>query len=218
MPAGPCVVLAVSDTGTGMDAATRRRVFEPFFTTKGPGKGTGLGLSTVYGIVQQSGGAIEVESAPGRRHDVPVFLPRPSRPPAPSPPAPAGGPDAARRRSCWSRTRRASGARPRQLIAAGYTVLDAAEAPRPSLAARARVPIHLLLTDVVMPQMSGPELAARFVAIRPNTRVLYVSGYTDDAVGKHGVLAPGIAFLAKPFTSAQLGRKVREVLDGPVES
>ena len=221
MPAGPCVVLEVGDTGTGMDETTRLRVFEPFFTTKGPGKGTGLGLATVYGIVRQSGGAIEVESAPGRGTTFRLFLPLAESAARPEPsPAPAGGADAGRETIVLLEDEtdvREMAAR--QLTARGYRVLGAAKGTEAlEIAARHDGPIDLLLTDVILPQMSGPEVAARFAAIRPAARVLYVSGYTDDAVGEHGVLAPGIAFLAKPFTSAQLGRKVREVLDGPVES
>jgi signal transduction histidine kinase/ActR/RegA family two-component response regulator len=217
MPAGPCVVVEVSDTGVGMDEATRLRVFEPFFTTKEPDKGTGLGLATVYGIVRQSGGAIEVESVAGQGTTFRLFLPcaDPAERLEPPPPAPVGEADTGDETILLLEDE--TGVREmaeRQLTVRGYRVLAVAKcAEALELAEQHDGPIDLLLVDVVLPQMSGPEVAARLGTLRPAAKVLYVSGYTDEALGEHGVLAPGIAFLAKPFTSAQLGRKVREVLD-----
>jgi signal transduction histidine kinase len=221
MPAGPCVLLEVRDTGVGIDEATRLRIFEPFFTTKESGKGTGLGLATVYGIVRQSGGAVEVESEPGQGTAFRLFLlcADPVERPA-QPPAVIGGPDTGDETILLLEDE--AGVREmaeRQLTARGYRVLAVAKCTDAlELAERLDGPIDLLLTDVVLPQMSGPEVAARLGALRPGVKVLYVSGYTDDALDGHGVLGPGISFLAKPFTSAQLGRKVREVLDDPSAS
>ncbi len=213
--AGRYVMLAVSDTGTGMDAETRAHVFEPFFTTKEAGKGTGLGLATVYGIVKQSGGYIWMYSEPGRGTTFKVYLPRIDAPPE------------ARRRAAPAVTRGSETVlvvedeapvrrmTERMLRAAGYGVLSAAsgaEALALDDATLARV--GLLFTDVVMPGMSGRELANRLLARAPRLRVLFTSGYTDDAIVHHGVLDPGTAFIEKPFTAAQLTRKIRSVLDG----
>jgi signal transduction histidine kinase/CheY-like chemotaxis protein len=217
MPAGPCVVLEVQDTGTGMDEATRLRIFEPFFTTKEAGKGTGLGLATVYGIVRQSGGAIEVESASGAGTTFRLFLPCVDAAERPVlPPAAAGDPDTGDETILLLEDEGSvRELAERQLTDRGYRVLAVAKcAEALELAEQHDGPIDLLLTDVVLPQMSGPEVAERLGVLRPAVKVLYVSGYTDDALGGHGVLGPGIALLTKPFTSAQLGRKVREVLDG----
>ena len=204
-----------------MDEATRLRIFEPFFTTKEPGKGTGLGLATVYGIVQQSGGAIEVESAPGQGTTFRLFLPcvdpaeRPALLPAPARDADTGDETILLLEDETAVREMAE----RQLTARGYRVLAVAKCTEAlELAEQHDGPIDLLLTDVILPQMSGPEVAARLGVFRPAVKVLYVSGYTDDALDGHGVLGPGIAFLAKPFTSVQLGRKVREVLDDPSAS
>jgi CheY-like chemotaxis protein len=221
MPAGPCILLEVRDTGVGIDEATRIRIFEPFFTTKESGKGTGLGLATVYGIVQQSGGAVEVESEPGQGTTFRLFLPCADPVERPVlPPASTGDPDTGDETILLLEDE--TGVREmaeRQLTARGYRVLAVAKCMEAlELAERHAGPIDLLLTDVILPQMSGPEVAARLGAVRPGVKVLYVSGYTDDALDGHGVLGPGIAFLAKPFTSAQLGRKVREVLDDPSAS
>jgi PAS domain S-box-containing protein len=213
---GRYVVLAVSDSGCGMDEETRAHLFEPFFTTKGPEKGTGLGLATVYGIVQQSGGHIDVESAPGRGTTFRIYLPRSkaSLPPeeAEAARADAGSgdetvllvEDEAAVRSFLARTLRIN----------GYTVLEAgggAEALR--LVEGHAGPIQLLVTDVVMPGMSGRQLAERLTALRPEVRVLFLSGYTDDAVIHHGGSGVGLAFLQKPFAPDVLARKVREVLE-----
>jgi PAS domain S-box-containing protein len=214
---GPTVVLAVSDTGTGMDEATRARIFEPFFTTKEQGKGTGLGLSTVYGIVQQSDGGISVHSAAGRGTTFRIYLPRveESVEIAPTPEAPmrAGGGTETVLLVEDEDELRAVVLETLQLY--GYTVLEAGHGGEAMLMAeRYPGPIHLLLTDVVMPTMSGADLARRLAAVRLEMKVLFVSGYTDDAIVHHGVLEPGTAFLEKPFNPEQLVRRVREVLSG----
>jgi CheY-like chemotaxis protein len=266
-PAGPHVLLEVTDSGTGMDAATQAHLFEPFFTTKEPGKGTGLGLSTVYGIVEQSGGSMTVETEVGRGTTFRIYLPQVATPaaavaeihPAPAtmpaaptisvaPPSPAVLPlrqftlvpptplrpepfpaaaaplepaivsetppvrsetillveDALRVRAVV-----------REILEMnGYNVLEARHgAEAIEISERHRGPIHLMVTDVVMPRMSGRELAQRLQPVRPDMRVLYMSGYTDDAIVRHGVLGAGMAFLSKPFTPDALALKVREVLE-----
>jgi PAS domain S-box-containing protein len=214
---GPQVMLAVSDTGHGMDRQTQARIFEPFFTTKEPGKGTGLGLSTVYGIVKQSGGYIMVYSEPGRGSAFKVYLPRveedveaPGREVAAAPPRPA-----ASETVLLAEDEGALRAIIREILEdGGYTVL---EGPTPdealSVAHAHQGPIQLLLTDVVMPRMSGRELARQVAALRPELKVLYMSGYTDEAVTQNSVLEPGAEFVQKPFTADALLRKVRRVLD-----
>jgi PAS domain S-box-containing protein len=228
---GPYVMLEVSDTGGGMDAETRSRLFEPFFTTKEQGKGTGLGLSTVYGTVQQSGGHISVESEPGRGSTFTVYLPRVAptlgasepRRPAETPAAPPGGPAGETRLTpgrgetilLVEDAQRVRAVVREILEMSGYAVLEARHgAEALEVSNQHAGPIHLLVTDVVMPQMSGRELAQRLATLRPDVKVLYMSGYTDDAIVRHGVLASGIAFLSKPFTPDALALKVREVLDG----
>jgi PAS domain S-box-containing protein len=235
---GEYVVLEVSDTGVGMDSETQTHLFEPFFTTKPQGKGTGLGLSTVYGIVKQSGGHIWLDSEPGKGATFRVFLPRVEetaevfarggsgqqeagatvRDEAPAGELRLTGP----RRETVLLVEDAK--RVRQVVREilemnGFEVLEArqgAEALR--ISARHQGPIHLMLTDVVMPEMSGRELAQRLMPLRPDMRVLYMSGYTDDAIVRHGVLDAGIAFIAKPFTPDGLAAKVRDVLDSPAGS
>jgi len=216
LPPGDYACLAVTDSGAGMDESTQAHLFEPFFTTKEVGKGTGLGLATVYGIVKQSGGYIWVYSEPGRGTTVRVYLPRvpgAAEPPLPAPELPAlrGGhetvllvEDAAPVRTLARRS----------LEACGYTVLDAADGPSAiELSARHAGAIAVLVTDVVMPGMSGRELAERLAPTRPEMKVLYTSGYTDDAMVRQGVLNAGVAFLQKPFVPDSLARKVRDVLD-----
>ena len=212
---GPYVLLAVSDNGTGMDEATRQRLFEPFFTTKATGQGTGLGLSTVFGIVQQSGGSMDVYSEAGQGTTVKVYLPRIDQP-----------------ASLESEKDQLTAARGTETILVvedddmvrnlvretlereGYKVLDAAgpvDARRES--EHHKGAIQLLITDVVMPKGSGRELADQLVRRRPKMKVLYMSGYTDTAIVNSGLLQQEVAFLQKPFTPAALNAKVREVLE-----
>jgi len=213
---GRYVMLSVSDTGMGMTPEVREQAFEPFFTTKEKGKGTGLGLSTVYGIVKQSGGYIWVYSAPGQGTAVKIYLPRVEEE------ADAllrrGSPDSIPR---GSETVLVVEDEPsvRTLAAhilrdQGYRVLEAGEGEEALRVAQEHLAeIHLLLTDVVMPRMGGKELADRLKTLRPRVKVLFVSGFPDDAIAQHGILAPSIAFLQKPFSPATLAQKVREVLD-----
>src|SRR4029077_10309765 len=220
MPAGDYACLAVADTGVGMDETTQAHLFEPFFTTKEVGKGTGLGLATVYGIVKQSGGYIWVYSERGRGTTVKVYLPRVPGV-AEAPPLAAAAPAPREGRGGHETVLLVEDAAPvralarRSLEAHGYRVLDASDGPRAlELSARHGAPIDLLVTDVVMPGMSGRELAERLAPVRPGMKVLYTSGYTDDAMVRQGVLTAGVAFLQKPFVPDSLARKVREVLDG----
>jgi two-component system cell cycle sensor histidine kinase/response regulator CckA len=265
-------MLEVSDTGTGMDANTQAHLFEPFFTTKEQGKGTGLGLSTVYGVVEQSGGSIAVDTELGRGTTFRIYLPKveaPAQPrespvaPAtrfptarPAAPAPtvAGAPSAAVASPTPPRVPQAPAAQVSGVPAAptpgfplaapeatpsraetillvedalrvravvreilemsGYHVLEARHgAEALEISERHQGPIHIMVTDVVMPQMSGRELAQRLAPVRPDMKVLYMSGYTDDAIVRHGVLGAGMAFLSKPFTPDALAAKVREVLE-----
>ena len=215
---GPHVMLSVSDTGTGMDAETRAHLFEPFFTTKEVGKGTGLGLATVYGIVKQSGGCISVYSEVGSGSTFKVYLPVTS---APVESRPSALPPRARRRG-WETvllvedepTVQAIGVR--ILRAAGYVVLAATHGKEALAVAEAHDgEIHLLFTDVVMPEMGGRDLSEHLRALRPGLRVLFSSGYTDSAVVHHGVIDADVAFLPKPYTAVTLTEKIREVLDAP---
>ena len=216
-PPGSYVHLAVSDTGTGLTAETRAHLFEPFFTTKELGKGTGLGLATVYGIVKQNGGFIYVDSEPGQGTTMRVYLPPAVGPISTDASAVASGPGGGTETVLLVEDEAAvrQFAR-RALEASGYAVLvapDGAEAL--SLAERHAGPIHILLTDVVMPGMAGPELARRLAAKRPSLRVLYCSGYTDDATVLDGVREAGTPFLQKPFAPEDLVQKLREVLSAP---
>ncbi len=213
---GSYVMLAVADTGTGMSAETKSHMFEPFFTTKGKGKGTGLGLATVYGIVKQSGGYIWVYSELGRGTTFKIYLPRID-----------GSAEEAKRRSAAVRPARGSEtvllvedeeavrALSRSILESyGYRVLEA-EGPHAAMemAQRHETPIQLILTDVVMPDMDGADLVSRLAPLHPEAKVLFMSGYTDDAVVRHGMITEGGHFLQKPFTPASLAAKVREVLD-----
>jgi len=214
---GPHVMLAVSDTGIGMDLTTQARIFEPFFTTKEAGKGTGLGLSTVFGIAQQAGGSVGVYSEPGKGSTFKVYFPRVE----------------AKTSAAVSTVKRASlrGSETVLLVEdqeqvrvvahgilkrMGYEVVVAAGAHEALLLCdKHRGPIHLLLTDVVMPEMSGAELAKQIAPVHPDMKVLFMSGYTDDSIVRHGVLESEMAFLQKPFTPESMARKVREVLNSP---
>ncbi|MEO6119772.1 MAG: ATP-binding protein [Terriglobales bacterium] len=214
--AGSYVMLAVSDNGTGMTPEVRQRIFEPFFTTKELGKGTGLGLSTVYGIVKQSEGYIWVYSEPGQGTSFKVYLPRVDSPVEVVTPR-AGRKPTFTGSETVLLVEDEDGVRAlvRQVLHKhGYTVLEARHGGEALLHCERHVgPIQLLLTDVVLEQMGGPELARRLSGIRPDMRVLYISGYTDDAIIHHGVLTEGTAFLQKPFTTEALARKIRQVLD-----
>jgi PAS domain S-box-containing protein len=214
---GAYVMLSIADTGSGMDAATRDRIFEPFFTTKEPGKGTGLGLASVHGIVQQSGGHITVDSEPGRGTTFKIYLPR----------AAHSAP-----REQTGRAERAAGGSETVLVVedlmplralvsrilhdAGYTVLEASDPEKARMQSLGHDgPIHCLLTDVVMPHMSGGELALKLKAERAELKVVFMSGYPAEVIGEHGVLDPGTHFLQKPFSRRELLSKLRQALDGP---
>jgi CheY-like chemotaxis protein len=214
--AGAYVMLAVSDTGAGMDDRTRKRIFEPFFTTKGLGKGTGLGLSTVYGIVKQSGGHIWVYSEPGKGTMFKIYLPRVEE-----------GAGEYRRRTEEGELLRGSETivvaedeeMLRELVRAvlekqGYQVMTAPDGSAALTLCTSHIgPIHLLISDIIMPELGGGELASRLVKLRPEMKVIYMSGYTDETIAHHGIVDPGVAFLQKPFTPHDLLRKVREVLE-----
>ncbi len=214
MKPGPHLMLAVRDTGQGMDQATLARIFEPFFSTKGEA-GTGLGLATVFGIVQQSGGTIWVESEPGQGSTFRIYLPRTDQPlaPAHAQPVPTRleGTETVLLVEDEPQVR---GVVRTMLEGAGYRVLDA-DGPGDALLLSEQHPsrIDLLLTDVVMPHLSGAQLADRLVKVRPDLKVLYMSGYTDQAIVRHGVLEPGVEFLGKPIRPESLLRRVRTVLD-----
>jgi CheY-like chemotaxis protein len=209
-------MLAVSDTGSGMDAKTQAHIFEPFFTTKEEGKGTGLGLATVYGVVKQSEGHIWVYSELGKGTTFKIYFPRIDEP-AQNMAVDKG--EAVSLRGSETILLAEDSTLLRVLTCAllednGYKVLAAENGMEAvKLAERWDRPIQLLLTDVVMPGMSGRELADRLAVKRPDMRVLYMSGYTNDAIAHHGVLEPGIFFLEKPFSQDALARKLREVLD-----
>lgn len=215
---GDYVVLIVSDTGTGMDAAVKLHIFEPFFTTKEQGRGTGLGLATVYGIVKQAGGHIWLYSEPGVGTTFKIYLPRTSETPVTTetmsalPNALDGAEtlllveDEAAVRELTAQT----------LKRYGYTVLEAANGEEALQLVKGReADVALLVTDIVMPKVDGRELAVRLQKENPALKILYTSGYTENAILHHGILEPGIAFLAKPFTLTQLMRKIREVFDKP---
>jgi PAS domain S-box-containing protein len=217
---GAHVCLTVSDTGVGLDEETRTRIFEPFFTTKPRGKGTGLGLSTVLGIVQQSGGHVTVESTPDEGASFRVFLPRTTEARTPPPPVRAPRQPVARRGSETVLLVEDEGqlrVLARDILrGAGYTVFEAPNAAEAiKVSQRHAGPIHLLVTDVVMPHIGGQELARRLGVERPRMRVLYMSGYTDDGIVQGGTVDPNIAFLPKPITPDTLLGKVRETLDAP---
>jgi CheY-like chemotaxis protein len=215
-PLGPAVMLAVTDTGQGMDKQTQAQIFEPFFTTKTVGQGTGLGLSTVYGIVKQSGGDIHVYSEPGQGTTFKIYLPAVETAAGPLSPEQAqpevrGGSETILLVEDEELVR--------SLILTvleeeGYTLLEARRGEEALILARTHPgAIDLLITDVVMPEMSGRVLAGQLTALRPGLKVLYISGYTDDAVVRHGLLTAEVEFLSKPFSPTVLAGKVRAVLD-----
>jgi PAS domain S-box-containing protein len=213
---GSYVMLAVSDTGMGMTPEVKARVFEPFFTTKEPGKGTGLGLATVYGIVKQSGGFIWVYSEPGAGTAFKLYLPRVEEAAAPLAPRtvvePQRGTETILLVEDEAPVRRVA----REVLRRyGYKVLEARRGEE-ALAICQDHPgvIHLVVTDVVMPGMSGPELVQQLSVLRPGIKVLFASGYPGEAIAHHGILDQGVAFLQKPFSVAELASKVREVLEG----
>jgi two-component system, cell cycle sensor histidine kinase and response regulator CckA len=224
VPAGDYALLSVADNGTGMDAETKSRLFEPFFTTKSKDKGTGLGLSTVYGAVKQSNGTIGVESEPGKGTRFSIYLPAAAK---------QERPDKSRLRE---RALRSVGGTETILLVededavrrlvrdvlevGGYTVFEAPGGEQALELMEKQIKdrrIHLLLTDVVMGGMSGRELAERLKAFRPDTKVLFMSGYTEDAIIRHGVFTAKASFIGKPFSPAAISAKVREVLDGVVD-
>jgi signal transduction histidine kinase len=216
---GSYVKLTIGDTGVGMDVETQTHIFEPFFTTKAKGKGTGLGLATVYGIVQQNEGYISVSSEPGQGTTFQIYLPRLEQ-----------APELASRDQASAES---SGGTETILLVEdedmvrdlvryallqdGYNILEARHGQNAiEVCEKHEGPIHLLLTDVIMPGgLTGRELAERLISLYPGIKVLYMSGYTDDAIVHHGILDPDIAFLQKPFTPTTLSRKVREILDVP---
>jgi len=216
---GSYVMLSISDTGIGMDKQTQAHVFDPFFTTKEAGRGTGLGLSTVYGIVKQSDGYVWVESEHGKGSTFRVYLPLAKE-------------LLTQEESPVEERKDVSGTEVVLLVEdeeavlelahtileqQGYRVLVARNAAHAEeLAAESKAEIHMLLTDVVMPGISGHELAKRITARRPGIRVLFMSGYAEDIVSQGGVLKSGVAFLQKPFTPKVLRQRVREILDQPV--
>ncbi len=219
MTPGPYVRLTVSDTGIGMDQATLARIFEPFFTTKGPEKGTGLGLATVYGIVRQSGGYIWAYSEPGQGTTLSIYLPAADEVDTNVEKPESKPPEMAHRGETVLLVEDALGLRElvhEILEGYGYKVLSAPGAAEAIQAAEHHQGvIQLLLTDVVMPQMSGPALAEHLLTRRPEMKVLYMSGYTDDMIFHHGVARPAVDLLDKPFSQHALAKKIREVLDRP---
>ena len=216
LESGEYILLRVADTGCGMDAATRARMFEPFFTTKPAGMGTGLGLSTVYGVVKQSGGQLVVESAPGAGTTFSIYLPRVDSVPVPeSPEEPI--PVVAHHRATVLLVEDDTTIRllaHRILVASGYTVIDAASGERAlALAKESATPIDLLLADIVLSDTSGRQLADRLLTMQPGARVLYMSGYTDDAAITPAAPDSSRGLLLKPFTAHELTHKVNEVLN-----
>jgi len=214
---GPHVCLTISDTGSGMTSETRARIFEPFFTTKTRGRGTGLGLASVQGTIARSGGSIAVYSELGRGSAFKVYFPRAEATAHAALPAPAVVQQLTGTETVLVVE---DGDELRSLIRLlltrqGYTVLAAANAAEARHLFGEHPAIDVLLTDVVMPGSSGPELTRELTAERPSLKVIYMSGYTEDTIAQHGVLLPGVAFLPKPFTAETLGRKVRSVVDAP---
>jgi two-component system, cell cycle sensor histidine kinase and response regulator CckA len=213
--AGRYLMLTIADTGHGMDNETLSHLFEPFFTTKTPGRGTGLGLATAYGIIRQSGGAIQFSSQPGQGTTAFLYLPLSAK----AEPELAAEKEHLDQEGVETILVVEDDARVRKLICSvlgnrGYSIVEAARGEEAIRAAAAHDgPIHLILVDVIMPGMSGPEVARQIQSSRPSTRVLYISGYTDEAMVHHRIHDSGAAFLPKPFLPRVLTRKVRDVLD-----
>jgi CheY-like chemotaxis protein len=214
------IILAISDNGCGMDEETRSRIFEPFFSTKEKGKGTGLGLSMVYGTVEQSGGLIKVTSAPGEGTTIQIWLPRveedeePAVLPEPKEVLEVKSPVATETVLLAEDDKGVRRVALEFLKMKGYQVLEAGNAADAiRIAQECTGPIHLLLTDIVMPGLKGEELVARVRSVRPEIKVLYMSAYTEDAVVNLGILSPGTNFIEKPFGPEELARKVRKVLE-----
>ena len=214
---GQYVMLAIEDSGCGMDLQTQARIFDPFFTTKELGKGTGLGLATVYGIVKQTGGYIWVYSEVGRGTIFKVYLPRTDKA---AQPAERGQTEMQEMRG-WETILLAEDSEclremaQEYLESLGYTVIAAVTGEKALQSAKSfDGPIHLLLTDVVMPGMSGPELANRLASLRPGMKIIFTSGYTDDAIARQGLLDPNVVFIQKPYRPRALAKKIRQVLNG----
>jgi CheY-like chemotaxis protein len=213
---GQCVLLGVGDTGVGIDEQTRVHLFEPFFTTKGPGKGTGLGLPTVYGIVKQSGGWIRVHSEVGKGTTFKIYLPcidiESAADEEPSTAAKRCNNETVLVVEDQDAVRRLTMS---VLESLGYRVLNAADGEEAlALEARHGGPIDLMLTDVVLPGMTGKQVAERLKVLRPETRALFTSGYPQDVIADHGLVDRDVAYIAKPYSPNDLAAKVREVLDG----
>jgi len=215
-PVGPGVSLVVRDSGTGMTPDVRAHMFEPFFTTKEPGKGTGLGLATVYGIIKQSGGHVSIESELGHGTAFMIWLPLVENPAQLDGPS-RGSAELSEGRETILLVEDEDGVRElaREILQGrGYTVIEARDGESAlRIVEHRRERLHLLLTDVVMPKMGGRELVRRLISRHPNVKVLYMSGYPDDALGEHGVLEPGAILLQKPFTPQGMADKVRQALE-----
>jgi PAS domain S-box-containing protein len=216
LKAGGHVMLAVSDTGAGMSDEVKSHLFEPFFTTKPKGHGTGLGLATTYGAIRQSGGDIQIYSEVGCGTTFRIYLPRTLQPLRVSGSRPARAPTGTETILVVEDQELVRRVAVRILKGLGYNVLDAISGEDAvQIAAAEPGPIALLLTDVIMPGMNGRELATRLAGVRPGLRVLFTSGYTENVIGQHGVLDPGIDFIAKPYRADELACKIREVIDRP---
>jgi len=216
--AGPHAMMAVSDTGSGMDRIVLEKIFDPFFTTKEPGKGTGLGLSTVYGIVRQHDGHIRAYSEPGRGTTFKIYLPRVDDILQEGAQARAHAPPQGSETILLVEDHEHVREMVKSMLEAlGYRVIAAETGEKGlALAGEERGPVHLLFTDIVLPGISGRELLVQLKEIRHETKVLCMSGYSDDAIVRHGVLEEDVAFIQKPFTLGELGAKVRKVLDASI--
>jgi CheY-like chemotaxis protein len=215
VPAGQYVLIAVTDTGAGMTPEVIAKAFDPFFTTKEQSKGTGLGLSQVYGFVKQSGGHVKIYSEPGQGTTVKIYLPRHygtegARSEAQPKPVESHGTETILLVEDEDRVLELTAASLREL---GYTVFLARSAREALEQLQNGAIVDLLLTDIVMPEMNGRKLADAAVALRPDLRIMFMTGFTKNAVVHNGVLDPGVHFLAKPFSLEELAEKLREVLE-----